>query len=147
MMGNVLQKQVINKDKGYMEAQGQHIDLAGEELENAIMDSQIFPELSIDPSAVKARVADVNGVAAYELAVSESKSFFYDQKTFLKIKISETQEVQGNTITQETLVGDYKAVDGILFPHKLTQSFGPQSIDFITKSIGLNGTIDGADFN
>ena len=147
MMGNVVQKQVINKDKGYMEAQGQHIDLAGEELENAIMDSQIFPELSIDPSAVKARVADVNGVAAYELAVSESKSFFYDQKTFLKIKISETQEVQGNTITQETLVGDYKAVDGILFPHKLTQSFGPQSIDFITKSIGLNGTIDGADFN
>ncbi len=147
MMGNVVQKQVINKDKGYMEAQGQHIDLAGEELENAIMDSQIFLELSIDPSAVKARVADVNGVAAYELAVSESKSFFYDQKTFLKIKISETQEVQGNTITQETLVGDYKAVDGILFPHKLTQSFGPQSIDFITKSIGLNGTIDGADFN
>ena len=147
MMGNVVQKQVINKDKGYMEAQGQHIDLAGEELENAIMDSQIFPELSIDPSAVKARVADVNGVAAYELAVSESKSFFYDQKTFLKIKISETQEVQGNTITQETLVGDYKAVDGILFPHKLTQSFGPQSIDFITKSIGLNGTIDGDDFN
>ena len=147
MMGNVMQKQVVNKDKGYMEAQGQHIDLAGEELISAISESEIFAELSLDPSNIKVRIADVNGVAAYELALSESKSFFYDQKTFLKIKVSKTQEAQGNTITQETLIGNYKAVDGILFPHKLTQSFGPQSIEFITKSIELNGAIDNADFN
>ena len=85
MMGNVMQKQVVNKDKGYMVAQGKRIELSGEELENAIKESQIFAELSLDPSAVEARIADVNGVAVYELAVSESKSFFYDQKTFLKI--------------------------------------------------------------
>ena len=147
MMGNVMQKQVVNQDKGYMEAQGKRIELSGEELENAIMDSQIFAELSLDPSAVKARVADVNGIAAFELEVSESKSFFYDQKTFLKIKASTTQKVQGNTITQEELIGDYKAIEGVLFPHKKTQSFGPQSIDFITKSIVLNGTINRTEFN
>jgi|TARA_B110000503_G_scaffold23109_1_gene35969 hypothetical protein len=50
-------------------------------------------------------------------------------------------------VTQETLLGDYKAVDGILFPHKTTQSLGPQAVDFITQSIELNGTIDTADFN
>ena len=147
MMGNVMQKQVVNKDKGYSEAQGQHTDLSGAELEEALKDSHIFAEIGLDPSSVKASVADVDGVAAYELAVSATKSFFYDQKTFLKIKISETQEVQGNAITQETLIGDYKAVDGILFPHKTTQSFGPQSIDFITQSIELNGTIDASEFN
>ena len=147
MMGNVMQKQVVNKDKGYSEAQGQHTDLIGTELEEALKDSQIFAEIGLDPSSVKASVTYVDGVAAYELAVSATKSFFYDQKTFLKIKISETQEVQGNAITQETLIGDYKAVDGILFPHKTTQSFGPQSIDFITQSIELNGTIDASDFN
>jgi len=147
MMGNVMQKQVVNKDKGYSEAQGQHTDLSGTELEEALKDSQIFAEIGLDPSSVKASVADVDGVAAYELAVSATKSFFYDQKTFLKIKISETQEVQGNAITQETLIGDYKAVDGILLPHKTTQSFGPQSIDFITQSIELNGTIDASEFN
>ena len=147
MMGNVMQKQVVNKDKGYSEAQGQHTDLSGTELEEALKDSQIFAEIGLDPSSVKASVADVDGVAAYELAISATKSFFYDQKTFLKIKISETQEVQGNAITQETLIGDYKAVDGILFPHKTTQSFGPQSIDFITQSIELNGTIDASEFN
>ena len=147
MMGNEMQKQVLNKNKGYSEAQGQRMELSGDELEEAIKDSQIFPEIGLDPSAIKVSVSDVDGVAAYELAVSPNKSFFYDQETFLKIKISETQEVQGNAVTQETLLGDYKAVDGILFPHKTTQSFGPQSIDFITQSIELNATIDAAIFN
>ena len=91
-------------------------------------------------------VVDVDGTKAYELKVSENKSFFYAVDSFLKIKVSETQEVQGNSITQETILGDYKAVDGILFPHKSTQSFGPQKIDFITKSIELNVTFSEEDF-
>jgi hypothetical protein len=62
------------------------------------------------------------------------------------VKISETQEMQGNIITQETLVGDYKEVNGLLFPHKITQSFGPQKIDFITSSIELNIEFGEKDF-
>tara|TARA_B100000767_G_scaffold269629_1_gene291753 strand:- start:5524 stop:7590 length:2067 start_codon:yes stop_codon:yes gene_type:complete len=147
MMGNVVQKRVVNKDKGYSEAKGQTLKLNGDELETALEESEIFAEISLNPSNIKVSVSDVNGVAAYELEVSPNKSFFYDQETFLKIKISETQEVQGNTLTQKTFMGEYKEVDGILFPHKTTQSFGPQSIDFITKSIELNGIIDAADFN
>ena len=147
MMGNVMQKQVVNKDKGYSEAQGQRTELSGDELENALEESAIFAEINLDPSNIKVSISDVNGVAAYELAVSPNKSFFYDQETHLKIKISETQEVEGNTIKQETLIGEYKEVDGILFPHKTTQSFGPQSIDFFTQSIELNGVIDAAEFD
>ena len=44
-------------------------------------------------------------------------------------------------------MGEYKEVDGILFPHKTTLSFGPQSVDFTTQSIELNGSIDATDFN
>jgi len=147
MTGNVMQKQVVNKDKGYAEEQGQHIDLSGSELEEALNDSNIFAEIGLDPSSVKASITDVNVVATYELAVSVTKSFFYNQEKFLKIKISETQEVKGNEVTQETLLGDYRAVDGILFPHKTTKSLGPQAVDFITQSIELNGPIDAMDFN
>ena len=147
MMGNVMQKQVVNKDKGYSEVQGQKIELSGDELENALEESVIFAEINLDPSKIKVSISDVNGVAAYELEVSPNKSFFYDQETHLKIKILETQEVQGNTITQETFMGEYKEVDGILFPHKTTLSFGPQSVDFTTQSIELNGSIDATDFN
>jgi|TARA_Y100000389_G_C17461714_1_gene522269 hypothetical protein len=86
MMGNVMQKQVVNKDKGYSEVQGQTIKLSGDELENALEESVIFAEINLDPSKIKVSISDLNGVAAYELAVSPNKSFFYDQETHLKLK-------------------------------------------------------------
>ena len=147
MMGNVMQKQVINKTEGYMEAQGQRMPMDADALTKALPDTAVFAELILDPSQISlAGIVDVNGTKAYELKVSDSKSYFYSVESGLKIKISETQEMQGNTITQETMIGDYKAVDGILFPHTVTQSFGPQKIDFITSSIELNVSFSDEDF-
>ena len=147
MMGNVMQKQVINKTEGYMEAQGQRMPMDADALAKALPDTAVFAELILDPAQISlAGIVDVNGTKAYELKVSDSKSYFYSVESGLKIKISETQEMQGNTITQETMIGDYKAVDGILFPHTITQSFGPQKIDFITSSIELNVSFSDEDF-
>ncbi len=147
MMGNVMQKQVINKTEGYNEAQGQRMPMDAIALEKALPDTAIFAELALDPSTLSlAGIVDVNGSKAYELKVSENKSYFYEVESGLKIKISETQEMQGNTITQETLLGDYKAVNGLLFPHTTTQSFGPQKIDFITSSLELNVSFSDEDF-
>ena len=147
MMGNVMQKQVINKTEGYMEAQGQRMPMDADALAKALPDTAVFAELILDPAQLSlAGIVDVNGTKAYELKVSDSKSYFYSVESGLKIKISETQEMQGNTITQETMIGDYKAVDGILFPHTVTQSFGPQKIDFITSSIELNVSFSDEDF-
>ena len=147
MMGNVMQKQVINKTEGYMEAQGQRMPMDADALAKALPDTAVFAELILDPAQLSlAGIVDVNGTKAYELKVSDSKSYFYSVESGLKIKISETQEMQGNTITQETMIGDYKAVDEILFPHTVTQSFGPQKIDFITSSIELNVSFSDEDF-
>ena len=147
MMGNVMQKQVINKTEGYMEAQGQRMPMDADALAKALPDTAVFAELILDPAQLSlAGIVDVNGTKAYELKVSDSKSYFYSVESGLKIKISETQEMQGNTVTQETMIGDYKAVDGILFPHTVTQSFGPQKIDFITSSIELNVSFSDEDF-
>lgn len=147
MMGNIMQKQVINKTEGYMEAQGQRMPMDADALAKALPDTAVFAELVLDAAQLSlAGIVDVNGTKAYELKVSDSKSYFYSVESGLKIKISETQEMQGNTITQETMIGDYRAVDGILFPHTVTQSFGPQKIDFITSSIELNVSFSDEDF-
>ena len=147
MMGNPMQKQIINKDKGYNEAQGQRMEMEENALNEALVETAIFPELNLTTEDLKmGGIVDVNGTKAYELKVSDNKSFFYAVDTFLKIKIAETQEIQGNTMTQETLLGDYKAIDGVLFPHKNTQSFGPQKIDFMTQSIELNLSFSAEDF-
>ncbi|MEN8769443.1 MAG: insulinase family protein [Candidatus Arcticimaribacter sp.] len=147
MMGNVMQKQVVNKTEGYNEAQGQRMPMDAAALAKALPDTAVFTELVLDPTQISlAGIVDVNGTKAYELKVSESKSYFYSVESGLKIKISETQEMGGNTITQETVIGDYKAVDGILFPHSITQSFGPQKIDFVTSTIELNISFTDEDF-
>ena len=147
MMGNVMQKQVVNKTEGYNEAQGQRMPMDAAALAKALPDTAVFTELVLDPTQISlAGIVDVNGTKAYELKVSESKSYFYSVESGLKIKISETQEMGGNTITQETVIGDYKAVDGILFPHTVTQSFGPQKIDFVTSTIELNISFTDEDF-
>lgn len=147
MMGNVMQKQVVNKTEGYMEAQGQRMPMDADALAKALPETAVFEELSLNPAQISlAGIVDINGTKAYEIKVSENKSYFYSIDSGLKIKISETQEIQGNTITQETVIGDYKAVDGILFPHTITRSFGPQKIDFITSSIELNVSFSEEDF-
>ena len=147
MMGNVMQKQVINKTEGYNEAQGQRMPMDADALVKALPDTAVFVELALDPDQISlAGIVDVNGTKAYEVNVSENKSYFYSVESGLKIKVSETQEMQGNTITQETMISDYKAIDGILFPHTITQSFGPQKIDFITSSIELNVSFSDEDF-
>ena len=147
MMGNVMQKQVINKTEGYNEAQGQRMPMDADALVKALPDTAVFVELALDTDQISlAGIVDVNGTKAYEVNVSENKSYFYSVESGLKIKVSETQEMQGNTITQETMISDYKAIDGILFPHTITQSFGPQKIDFITSSIELNVSFSDEDF-
>ncbi|MDC1518860.1 insulinase family protein, partial [Flavobacteriaceae bacterium] len=45
MMGNVMQKQVVNIDKAFMEMQGQKIDFEGDTLNEMILESAIFPSL------------------------------------------------------------------------------------------------------
>ena len=147
MMGNVMQKQVINKTEGYNEAQGQRMPMDTDALVKALPETAVFVELALDPTQINlAGIVDVNGTKAYEIKISETKSYFYSVESGLKIKVSETQEMQGNTITQETMISDYKAIDGILFPHTVTQSFGPQKIDFITSSIELNVSFSDKDF-
>lgn len=139
MMGNVMQKTVINATKGYNEMQGQKMEMKGEELENALKDVGIFPELEIDPDQISLQgIVSVDGVDAYEIKWSENKTVFYAVEDFLKIQTVETMEMQGQIQSSTTSFSDYKPVEGILFPHLVKQDMGPQKIDFQVKSIILN---------
>ena len=146
-MGVVMQKQVVNKDKGYNEVQGQRMPMDAEAVAKALPDTAVFSELALDLTQISlAGIVDVNGAKAYEIKINATKSYFYSVESGLKIKISETQEMGGNTVTQETTISGYKAVEGILFPHTITQTFGPQKIDFNTSSIELNVSFSDKDF-
>ncbi len=148
MMGNVMQKTVLNQTKGYNEIQGQKIALQEQELENTLRDAGIFPELEVDYNQISLKgVVSLDGVDAYEIQWSENKTVYYRVADFLKIQSVENSEMQGQVISATTLYKDYKAIEGILFPHVVAQDMGSQKIDFHVKSITLNELMPDSLFN
>ena len=139
MMGNVLQKMVINSTKGYKEMQGKKMEIRGKEFKNALNDATLFPELEIDSEQLKLeRIVVVDGKDAYEIKWSENKTIFYAVDGFLKVQKLEVIEMQGQTQSSRTSFSNYKPVGGILFPHTFQQDMGMQKLDFQVKSISLN---------
>ena len=73
VMGNVMQKQVVNKDYAYIEMQGQKMDLEGKLFEQMLADAAIFPELNLDLDTVElVGITEVDGKKAYEVKITET---------------------------------------------------------------------------
>ena len=139
MMGNVMQKTVISTEKGYNEMQGQKVEMDETAFENARKEAALFPELHVDQNEITlVGVVSIDGKDAYEIKWSDKKSIYYSVDDFLKLQSVETNEVQGQIQSATTSYGEFKAVEGILFPHLIKQNMGPQKIDFNIKSISLN---------
>lgn len=143
MMGNIMQKTVVNPNKGYNEMQGQRMDMEEKELQNALKDAAIFPEMEVDPNQISLEgIVIVDGKDAYEIKWSDNKTNFYAVDDFLKLQMVETMEMQGQIQSSTTSFSNYKTVEGIRFPHTVQQDMGPQKMDFIVKSITLNDPMD-----
>ncbi|MEM7484791.1 MAG: pitrilysin family protein [Bacteroidota bacterium] len=148
VMGNSMQKQVLDGDKGYMIAQGQRKDLSPEEVTRIKEESAAFPELNYLSAGniVLVGVEPVSGKKAYKLKITDKKSSFYDMETGLKLQEVNTEEVQGQQMVNTLEYSDYKEVSGIKFPFKLSQTMGPQNFEFTVKEIKVNEGVSAADF-
>lgn len=143
-MGNVMQKIVFDGTKGYQEARGQKKELEGKELQKAKGESAPFADSAYKNGKLE-RIEPVEGKSAYVIKYGDSE-IFYDTTSGLKIKEIETIKTPQGEIKSPTLFLDYKEVNGIKFPHKVTRSFGPQKVDFITTEVKINEGVSDADF-
>ncbi|MEO9512408.1 MAG: pitrilysin family protein [Flavobacteriaceae bacterium] len=148
VMGNSMQKQVLDGDKGYMVAQGQRKDLSPEEIERMKEESAAFPELNyLAAGNISLEgIETIGDKKAYKLKITEKKSSFYDVETGLKLQEVNKEEVKGQQMTNTLQFSDYKEVSGIKFPFKLSQTMGPQSFEFLVKEIKVNEGVTAADF-
>lgn len=148
MMGNSMQKQVLDGEKGYMIMQGQRKDMSDEEINKIKEESAPFPELTYLKAGniVLEGTETIGDRKAYKVKVTDNKSAFYDMETGLKIQETSMVEMQGQQMQNTILLEDYKEVSGIMFPFKLIQSMGPQMIDFIVSEIKVNDGVTPSDF-
>jgi zinc protease len=145
MGGNVISRQVYNGESGFMVAQGQKIDYTEEQLNAAKADANPFPELTPGDAKVMG-IEQVDGKDAYAVALSDDTTAYYDVETGLKVQSVKTVSQMGQTMTVPTGFSDYKEVNSVKFPHKITQSFGPQNFEFNVSSIQINEGVTEEDF-
>ncbi|MFD0863492.1 M16 family metallopeptidase [Sungkyunkwania multivorans] len=148
VMGNSMNKQVLDGDKGYVVAQGQRKDLEGDDLDKVKAESSPFPEVNwLDSNITLESIEAVDGEDAYVLKVSDEKSIYYSTETGLKLQEVNTVEAGGQTFNQTLSYGDYKEVAGVKFPFTLSQTMGPQKIDFKVTELKVNEGVSDEDFN
>ncbi len=143
------QKTVFDGERGIQSGMGQERELTGEALEMVKIDADMFAYLNYDKYGVKGEVKGVenlDGVEAYkvELILSSGKKitqYFDVNSKFLIQQVSSMSSPQGS-FTQSINFSDYKEVNGVKYPHKLSQKIGPQSIDLEVSSIEINTGID-----
>jgi outer membrane lipoprotein-sorting protein len=95
---------------------------------------------------------DIKGTPAYKLKLTKKSgdvSYIYlDAKSYMIVKMNGKTKVQGQEMEFDTTFGDYKAVDGILYPYSIeSQARGIPSKMVITFSkIEVNPALDDSRF-
>lgn len=156
-MGMVLSKQVYNGASGYMEQQGQRVNLEGDMLESIKVESDMYADLTPEKYGIKRTVkamdkvneADVYVVEAVD-AKNEKSTEYYDVKSGLLVKeISLETGDDGNSMSIPTEYSDYKEVPGTggyKVPYTIKRG-GPFTITATVQSVEVNKGIVDTEFN
>lgn len=95
---------------------------------------------------------DLEGTPAYKLKLTKKNgdvSYLYlDAESYLLVKITGKTKMQGQELESETTLGDYKAVDGVLYPFSIeSQAKGmPAKMVMTFSKIEVNPTLDDSRF-
>lgn len=145
-MGQTLSKDVFDGTKGYESAQGQKTDYDASKIADVKFYAAPFPELNLasKPGIVLSGIETFDGKDAYAIKDGQ-KTLYYDVTSGLKVGQSETEQVQGQQMTQVIMFSDYKDVKGVKVAHKTTLNVGIE-IELNATSVKVNEGVTDADF-
>jgi len=125
--GMSIQKQIFDGSRGASFQMGNKEELTNQEIDDMRYEAKIFPEIYYLKSGYKFDIKgaeNVNGSNAYKVQVTSptgKKTIeYYDANSKLKVREVSVQEANGQSQTITTDLADYKAVNGVLIPHKIT---------------------------
>ena len=145
VMGNTMQKVVFDGEKGYQEAQGRKTDMKPEDITEGKEANAIFNDLNYT-SGKLTRIEPIDGKNTIVLKIG-NEEIFYDMTSGLKVKSVKTvKKPDGKEVKVPTTYGDYKAVEGIMFPHSIEIKSGPMNLNFKIVEIKINEGVEDKDF-
>ncbi len=129
--------------------QGELAELEGEELEGLKAQARFMPELDYPAAGYSLKllpVESIDGRDAYKIELTdplgEISLAWYDVDTGLRIQEEETEETPDGPLVQITTYGDYRDVDGILYPHRIVFRVGPQILTGTVINVLFNSGIE-----
>jgi outer membrane lipoprotein-sorting protein len=143
--GGMDQTIIFDGEKGMMKAATQNVDVTGKELEQLKIEASM--ELLLDPESYGVNLSyegteKVGGKDAYKIKMTLPSGIrwftFFDVESGLKVKEQKEMQTKMGLIEQVVTYEDYTEVDGIKYPFKLTQSYGPQSVEMTVSSVKVN---------
>lgn len=144
--GQTLQKQIFDGEKGYNEAQGRKMDMTAEEIAKAKAKIAPFGDAN-NKNGKLDRIEPLDGKNAYVIILKDGREIFYDVASGLRVKSVEVVKApNGQEIKIPTNFSDYKAVNGILMPHKIDRSTGRMTLNFVVKEVKMNEGVSDEDF-
>ncbi len=151
--GVIKQETYYDGKKGIVLSGGNTVDITGEALETMKYQAMMHPIYIIDSLNIKTKllgIEKVNGKDAYKIEVTlpNGKNWieYFDPDTGYKIKDSQDITVPQGTFTKVNEYSDFRNVDGVIYPFKLKQTTGPQSLEMTVKSIKVNTGIPDSTF-
>lgn len=149
MQGMMLQKDFFDGSKGSSSnMQTGKKDFTEEEIAKRKKTGGVFGEMNYDKNNTNYTLLGIeenDGKDVYVLKVvdGDSQSFdYYDINTFNKVKSLNIQTVEGEVVEVSRTFGDFKEVNGILFPHTSSLMLGGMGLDGKLTSIEINGKIE-----
>lgn len=139
--GMTLQKTVFDGEEGYTEAQGKKNEFSKEQNAVAKKQAGLIPELKVADSAAVTGIEEVEGEEAYVVENGDESSYYALDSG---LKLQTVEETKMGTST--TIFKDYEPENGVKFPQRISQSFGPQSIEFTVDEIKINQNVSAEDF-
>jgi hypothetical protein len=145
VMGNVVQKTLFDGEKGFMEGNGQKMDMTPEQITDAKTANALFADLKYTSGTLE-RIEPIDGKNMIVLKFNDTE-VFYDMTTWLKMQEVKTVKTpDGKEVKVPTTFGNYKEVNGVKFPFAIGQKMGPMDINFEIKEIKVNEGVTEKDF-
>ncbi|GAA0875902.1 pitrilysin family protein [Wandonia haliotis] len=154
--GQVMQRTFFNGKAGGMEsspmAGGQSIEYSDEEVAEKKKTIGLIPEVNYSKHEVEFKLLGIKkemGKDYYVIETSTSNSVtqdYYSVSTFQKERSSSVTTMEGETSSSSVEYRKFNEVNGILFPHELSQMAGSMSLLVEVKSIEINKSIDDKKF-
>lgn len=154
--GQMMQRTFFNGKSGGMisspMAGGQSIEYADEEIAEKLKTSGVISEINYAKNEVEYKLLGTKKEMGTEYFVIETRTSttithdYFNTTTFQKERSYNTTTIDGETSTSNMEYRKFKEVNGILFPHEMTQVAGSMTLTVTVNEIEINKPIEDSKF-